>query len=112
MAVGPICVRRVWIEPYSCISTMRSQACYLLYVPLTAHSSQLLSWTLAFAFGESANEQGSIASVKNLGVFESSTSCGEISNATIDAIKPHAVASTTSVEIRTVITGLLPRNGR
>ena len=72
-----------------------------VYIPLTAHSSQLLSWTLAFAAGESTNEQGSTgASVRILGVIESSMSCGDTSNDVLDAIRPHRVTLSMLVKIK------------
>jgi hypothetical protein len=42
MAFGPICVRGVRIESYFYISIMKPEI-IVLYIPLTAHSNQLLS---------------------------------------------------------------------
>jgi hypothetical protein len=61
-----------------------------LHVPLTAHSSQLLSCTLALALGESTNEQGSIVALFNsAGVLDSSTSCSDRSKAALDTSRPY-----------------------
>jgi hypothetical protein len=42
MAFGPICVRGVRIEACFYVSIMKPES-IVLYVPLTAHSNQLLS---------------------------------------------------------------------